>query len=205
MLLLRKPSDQTIAQFIASQQELPFSYPQVGTTRDGASAELLPGYNVDHNCIRLGEGAETFARAVAALKSWRQFELGWVSVVPAAPPLAIGTTVAVRFKKFGWWWLNAARIVYLLDEASEARVAGSAAHKARFGFAYGTLPDHIEGGEERFRVEWREDDSVWYDIHAFSRPRHPLVRLGYPLARRLQKRFVRASLAVMVEAARVPK
>jgi alpha-ketoglutarate-dependent taurine dioxygenase len=40
----------------------------------------------------------------------------------------------------------------------------------RFAFAYGTLAEHAESGEERFQVEWREDDSVWYDILAFSRP-----------------------------------
>jgi uncharacterized protein (UPF0548 family) len=71
--------------------------------------------------------------------------------------------------------------------------------KAQFGFAYGTLPDHVERGEERFTVEWRkdEDDSVWYEIYAFSRPKHPLARIGCPIARMLQKRFVRDSLAVM--------
>ena len=67
----------------------------------------------------------------------------------------------------------------------------------RFGFAYGTLPDHVECGEERFMIEWLADDSVWYDILAFSRPRHPLVRLSSPLARMLQKRFARESLLRM--------
>ena len=42
----------------------------------------------------------------------------------------------------------------------------------RFGFAYGTLPDHAGSGEEGFLVEWgREEGSVWYDILALSRPR----------------------------------
>ena len=68
----------------------------------------------------------------------------------------------------------------------------------RFGFAYGTLPDHAGSGEERFLVEWdRKDDSVWYGILAFSRPRHLLARIGYPWVRRVQKRFGRESAAVM--------
>ena len=72
----------------------------------------------------------------------------------------------------------------------------------RFGFAYGTLPDHAEKGEERFSVEWHhEDNSVWYDILAFSRPNHPLARLGLPLTRRLQRRFARDSKRAMVAAA----
>ena len=41
----------------------------------------------------------------------------------------------------------------------------------RFGFAYGTLPGHAESGEERFLIEWDQDeDGVWFDILAFSRP-----------------------------------
>ena len=71
----------------------------------------------------------------------------------------------------------------------------------RFGFAYGTLDDHMETGEERFSVEFRrEDDSVWYDLFAFSRPRHPLARVGRPISRMLQRRFARDSLAAMTRA-----
>ena len=43
----------------------------------------------------------------------------------------------------------------------------------------------------------RADDSVYYDLFAFSRPRHPLVRMTKPLARRLQKSFVAASKTAM--------
>ncbi len=51
----------------------------------------------------------------------------------------------------------------------------------RFGFAYGTLPDHAGSGEELFLIEWdRGEGSVWYDVLAFSRPGHILDRLGYP-------------------------
>ena len=77
-------------------------------------------------------------------------------------------------------------VVYVIDEPR------------RFGFAYGTLPDHVERGEERFLIEWNaNDNSVWYDILAFSRPQHPLVKLSSPLARKLQKQFARESLARM--------
>jgi uncharacterized protein (UPF0548 family) len=87
--------------------------------------------------------------------------------------------------------MSSARIVYQLEDGQPIR---------RFGFAYGTLPGHIERGEERFSIEWLPDDTVWYDIRAFSRPRHWLVRLGYPLARRLQRRFVRDSQSAMLRA-----
>jgi uncharacterized protein (UPF0548 family) len=97
--------------------------------------------------------------------------------------------VAVIARLFGLWWLNACRIVYVVDEEEPVK---------RYGFAYGTLPEHAESGEERFTVEWHEaDDAVWYDIVAFSRPQQLLTRLGYPCARRLQKRFARDSVAAM--------
>lgn len=98
--------------------------------------------------------------------------------------------MAVRAQVFGLWWLNACRIIYVVDETAPVR---------RFGFAYGTLPDHAESGEERFQVEWnRHDNSVWYDILAFSRPNQFLTRLGYPLVRGIQKRFARGSAAAML-------
>ena len=185
MFLRRQPSDEEVRQFIASQQPLPFSYAEVGATQTNPPT----GYLVDHNRIQLGDGEEVFQRAASALRSWKQFDLGWVSIVPEYQPIEVGTTVAVQARSFGFWSLNAAKIVYVIDEKSEVM--------KQFGFAYGTLPDHVERGEERFLVEQMEDGSVWYDIYAFSRPQHPLVKLGFPLARMLQKRFARESLAVM--------
>lgn len=97
-------------------------------------------------------------------------------------PIVAGTEVAVLFRAVFLWSLNAARIVYVVDETS---AAGS-----RFGFAYGTLLAHVEEGEELFQVEHlAQDDSVWYELIAFSKPRHPLARLAYLYARREQARF----------------
>ncbi|MGH9927648.1 MAG: DUF1990 family protein [Pyrinomonadaceae bacterium] len=188
MFLLRQPAGQTVRQFISAQQDLPFSYLEVGATR----SEAAPAdYTVDHNRVRLGDGDGAYQRAVSALRSWKQFDLGWVSIVPSNTPVEVGSTVAVQAHTFGFWLLNACRIVYVIDEKEPVK---------RFGFAYGTLPDHVECGEERFTIEWHEDNSVWYDIYAFSHPQRPLVRLGSAIARKLQQRFVRDSLAVMTRA-----
>ena len=70
----------------------------------------------------------------------------------------------------------------------------------RFGFAYGTLPEHAERGEERFTVELQPDGSVWYDLFAFSRPSSWYLEAGLALTRSLQKRFARDSMAAMVRA-----
>tara|TARA_B100001123_G_scaffold28118_1_gene29971 strand:- start:1180 stop:1584 length:405 start_codon:yes stop_codon:yes gene_type:complete len=119
------------------------------------------------------------------------FDVGWASVVPEPDPPGEGQTVAILFEILGCWWLNACRVVYLIDEDGPPR---------RFGFAYGTLPDHVERGEERFLVEQDSDGVTWYDLSAFSRPRHLLAKIGYPVARMMQRRFARGSLAAMKRA-----
>jgi len=91
---------------------------------------------------------------------------------------------------FGFYSLNASRVVYVIDEDGPIR---------RFGVAHGTLAEHAESGEERFSVEWhRNDESVWYDILAFSRPRSMLARFGRPFSRSLQKKFAEASKLAML-------
>ena len=133
---------------------------------------------------------DRFESAVAALKNWKQFDLGWVTAVPRHTPVEVGAVVAVMTKHFGFWSLNACRIVYLINDEKPVK---------RFGFAYGTLSGHVERGEERFSIEWHPDtNEVWYDIFAFSQPHNLLVQLGFPLARMLQKRFARDSMAAMV-------
>jgi uncharacterized protein (UPF0548 family) len=188
MFLRHKPSEEMVSEFIGSQRELPFTYSQIGATQEGVGPS---GYYVDHNRTTLGQGTETFRKAVTALQNWKQFDLGWVSIVPRDTAIAVGAVVAVRAHTFGVWSLNACRIVYLVDETEPVM---------RFGFAYGTLPDHVECGEERFMIEQHADGSVFYDIFAFSRPRQLLVRMGVPIARRLQRRFVRDSLVAMIRA-----
>ncbi len=186
MFFLRQPSPEAIRRFLSSQRELPFSYPEVGAT----AGELPPDYILDRNRIKLGTGKEAYERAIAALRNWKQFDLGWVRMAPPETPIEVGALVAIVTRHFGFWSLNACRVVYLIDEDGPVK---------KFGFAYGTLSSHVERGEERFTIEWHTtDDTVWYDILAFSRPNQLLVRLGFPLARRLQKRFARDSLAAVL-------
>jgi uncharacterized protein (UPF0548 family) len=200
MFLLKEPSEAQIRHFISSQRGQSFSYAEVGASRHG-DVERVEGYTVDHNRIKLGVGQNTFTHAVAALRQWKHFDLGWVLIAPPDTTIEVGVTVAVLARPFAFWSLNACRIVYVIDEDAPAMSADNGTTVKRFGFAYGTLRDHAERGEERFTIEWQDDDSIWYDILAFSRP-NLLAKLGYPLTRRLQKKFARDSLAAMVKAVR---
>ncbi|REK09092.1 MAG: DUF1990 domain-containing protein [Planctomycetota bacterium] len=191
MLSLCKPHPSTVRSFLETQETLRFAYDGVGST---SSPGLPSGYVVDRTRVLVGEGESAFRAARTALECWEHFRLGWLQVCSPPKRLAPGAVVAVIARASGIWWLNACRIVYVADDDGPSR---------RFGFAYGTLPGHAESGEERFLIEWdRSSDRVTYDILAFSRPNHFMVWIGYPLARRLQRRFARDSGAALVRAVR---
>jgi uncharacterized protein (UPF0548 family) len=121
------------------------------------------------------------------------FDIAWLELFWPSTPIEQGETVAIAVAHLGFWSLNAARIVYTVEERGALEL---------YGFAYGTLHDHAEIGEERFTVEFHAaDETVWYELYAFSQPR-PLARLAYPYTRALQKRFASESKKAMLRAVR---
>ncbi|MGC0773830.1 MAG: DUF1990 domain-containing protein [Candidatus Acidiferrum sp.] len=191
MFRLSRPPRSSIDRFISAQRDQTFSYAEVGASRQQAPKS----YTVDHNRINLGQGIDIFDRAKRAIQRWQMFDMAWISLCWPDTPIVPGATVAVVVSHLGFWSINACRIIYVVDEHDSPE---------RFGFAYGTLPDHGEIGEERFTVEFNPDDqTVWYDLYAFSRPT-PLARLAYPFVRRLQNRFARDSKAAMQKAVQSP-
>ena len=191
MVSLHRPSDTVIQAFLDHQRPQPFPYRGVGNSRHIPPA----GYVVDHRRVCLGTGQHTFEAACAALQRWQMFQVSRVQLCWPTTGIEPGAVVGILVSWSGLWFLNACRIVYVLDETSPVR---------RVGFAYGTLPAHAERGEERFSIEWHSNDTVWYDLLAFSRPGHWLIWLGYPCARLLQRRFTLASLDAMVRAVGAP-
>ncbi len=189
MFLIAEPNEESIAQFLESQKGKPFSYTEVGVSRNGNAPN---SYNVDHNRVRLGTGRAAFDRAIEAVQSWKMFDLTWTRLYRNDTPLEVGATVVILIKHFGFWSVNAAQIVYVFEENNAVE---------KFGFAYGTLTEHGERGEERFSVEYHKaEEAVWYDLYAFSRPNHFLAKFGYPVSRYLQKRFAIESKQAMVRA-----
>jgi uncharacterized protein (UPF0548 family) len=189
VLLLREPSDAKIRRFLDGQRSLPFSYPEVGASRDGAPH----GYGVNQHRGRLGTGIETFERATEALEHWKMYGTGWTRLLWPDAPISEGTVIGVLGRHLGFRSLNACRIAYTIEEEGPSL--------KRYGFAVGTLPGHVERGEERFTVEWHAaNDVVYYELFAFSRPASPLVKVASPLARLLQRRFAVDSLGSMASA-----
>ncbi len=170
MFFLRRPDRAAIDGILQAPAEL--------TYRGGGA-----GFNMDHNRVSLGVGC--FAAACEAVRAWKMFDLGWVELCYPNAPITTGTVVAPLIRHLGFWSVNPARIVRVIDEPR------------RFGFTYATLQGHAECGEEQFLVEWLDNGEVWFDLQATSRPWHWLAWLGYPVTRMLQKRFARHSMQAM--------
>jgi uncharacterized protein (UPF0548 family) len=188
-----------VERFIAASRDLPLSYDPIGLAREGRAAfagastfasatadKSAPraGFDLDERSTIVGSGEAAFVRATNALIEWRHYELGWLEVSPKPAPLTPGTVVAVSVRHLGFWSLNGCRLVYSIGSPGDTT----------FGFAYGTLANHAEAGEEIFQVSFRPDTGeVSYLIRAASKPRAALARLGYPVVRLLQARFRRDS------------
>ena len=189
MFFRSRPDVETIRRHLERQSKAGFSYEELEMTRggfDGVRARFGDTRTIDRDHVRLGQGGAYFERACAAVGRWAMFDVGWAEICWSDAPQVPGTTVGVLARLGPLWSLSACRVVYALD--GDAR---------SFGFAYGTLPDHGVSGEELFRVEWRADDSVWWERLAVSRRIHWSVRLGRPAVRHVQRRFGRDSLVAL--------
>ena len=189
MFTIRRPTDQQICEYLARQAQQPFSYEAVGCTR--VELPVMPGWNVDRQRVLLGRGREVFEAAKGGISQWLMFPPAIARICnrDQAPRQDLVVGVLYKVWLLPLWILFPARVVWIVDEPR------------RFGFAYGTLADHPERGEERFVAEWNEsDDSVWYDLLAVSRQAHWLARIGYPYTRWEQARFRRLSGEAMKNA-----
>ncbi len=121
---------------------------------------------------------------------WRQFDIPWLDF-RGPDRVESDQVVATLLGVAGLWFVNPCRVIYTDARPEHGRVA----------YAYGTLRGHAESGEERFGVSLDPvSQEVRYEIAAFSRPAIVLSRLGYPLARRIQKRFAMSSAQAMARA-----
>jgi uncharacterized protein (UPF0548 family) len=148
------------------------TYSDVGATLVGGHPA---GFNHDRYETDLGNGFETFQRAVEGLKAWEAHHLPGVRVFPEGQDIHAGATVAVTLGTPLLALVAPCRIVNVIEE------------ETRWGFAYGTLPGHPEQGEEAFIVSRSSDETVRFEIVAFSRPAELLVRLSGPVGRSVQR------------------
>lgn len=146
------------------------TYPETGAT---ATATALPeGYRHTRRRTRIGTGEDAFAAATRSVLSWEMHRRSGLAVITDGPATP-GRTVVLGLG-VGLLLVVPCRVVYEVNEPH------------RQGFAYGTLPDHPERGEEAFVVTQDDNAAVWLEITSFSRPGSRVVRWAGPIARTLQ-------------------
>jgi uncharacterized protein (UPF0548 family) len=162
--LLRRTTLQQLA-------DAPFTYDEVGATRDGA---LPAGYDHVAREHVVGTGREEFDRASAAVFRWAAQRGAGLRIRAGGPASTPGTVVLMTAGLPRLGLDIPCRVVWVVDEPD------------RRGFAYGTLPGHPESGEESFVVSLRPDGTAVYELRAFSRLATRLSRLGAPVSHRVQ-------------------
>lgn len=172
-ILLTAPGVTALERLLFQARAADVTYEPVGATR----VRLRRYGFITQRCERpLGDGASVFAAAAEGLRQWEAHRRSGALLVPEAPPLEAGATLLVAVRLLLLHVVVPCRVVYVTDEPG------------RFGFAYGTLPGHLEAGEESFHIEQRRD-GVFFVINGFFRIVHPLARLGGPVSKRLQLGF----------------
>ena len=188
-MTLMKPNDRAVTNLLRNSELANFTYDQIGATRRDQAPR---GFDLDCVSAPLGYGETAFTAAIAAFSEWRMFPSEMATVLTPSAAIRVGEIVAIQFKTLIAWSVCPSRVIYTINE----RKPCDGIH--RFGFGYGTLPGHVERGEEQFLLQWdRATDEVSYSIKAFSRPASLLVRIGYPYARLQQARFRRLSVRAM--------
>lgn len=178
VFVLGRPSDARLTALLAQVHGTPLTYDLAGMTADAAAGrddDPPPGFRAVRASRTVGSGSDDFAAACDGIRRWQLHRGQGFRVEPADAAVAPGTEVVTVVRLGGpVHVLAACRIVWTVDEDD------------RFGFAYGTLGVHPASGEEAFVVERAASGDVVARVVAFSRPHHPLARLGGPITRRQQ-------------------
>ena len=168
-----RPGSAVLEKTLATQHTQPVTF--------GGPLRPTAGFRFTRVLEPLGSGEDVFNRAVQGLEGWAVYP-GWMTLEPRRAPVQQEVCVLFATGIAPFWAVSAVRI------AEVERSTG------RFAFTLRTLPQHPLAGAERFCVYRDEQDAVWYELTALSKPQHPLAQLGAPAVRLVQKQFVRDSV-----------
>ena len=176
MISVRRPSTEDLVRYREERLEteptcLPADQPPRGFHREVYRAVV-------------GEGPDAFARARLGIDQWAAQIGSGFEIVPVDAPIVEGAVVAFSTQQMGLWIVAACRIETVVDEPN------------RYGFVYATLPDHPECGYESFMVS-EADGVVTYELEPVSKPGVPIVWLGAPVTRLLQRNAAHGYVAAM--------
>ena len=123
----------------------------------------------------VGHGEDAYARCVSALLSGRAHR---AAGAPLTGPFTVDGVVTIR-------------PLGLRSLSSPCRILVRGSGPEHTLLVYGTLPGHLEEGEESFRIDLTDAGDVVVTVSAFSRPAHWLTRLGGPVALAAQRLMAR--------------
>ncbi|CAM9148160.1 unnamed protein product [Laminaria digitata] len=194
--LISRHSDEALAGYLSKIANEPFNHDHVGVTslQEPATARTVPdGFRVNARRQLLGTGDKVYKRAVQG--GLRELgvvnRLSWAHVVVEEPDSRRwkkGMGLLTVAKCYGLLWsANPCRLVHAHWDKTLPRTVGEGKYSS-VGFS--TVFGHLMEGEERFSVEFRDQDStVWLDLFSVSRGHGILGRLSMPLIRPIQKAF----------------
>lgn len=146
------------------------TYSTIGMSRPGAS---VSGFHLEDHRADL---AIDFATARERLARFATHALPYLFVYPHDARVVVQRDIVVCARVGAVWSINPCRVVLVEDTPD------------RFAYAYGTLPGHVESGEEWFSVE-KLGGRVVAETRAYARMADLFARLATPIARRVQRRI----------------
>jgi len=149
--------------------------------------QTLRGFKETGGSVMVGHGQSVFDDAVQNIKRWRIHERAGLTVTPQGAEVRESTDVILLMKLLIGYVTVSCRVVSVTQSRDQ------------WGFTYGTLPHHVERGEELFLVALAPDGAVTFTVRAMSRPGHFLTKVGAPVAQLIQRKATNKYLQAMVD------
>jgi len=188
MILWHEPSESVLRRFVRQQPGRPRPY--CGAGRIGCPPPA--GVRLFQARTCLGLGAAVFNRGVEAARRGAMFEEQGLRAYWSGSAPTPGETVVIATQGRMLWSLHAWRVVEVIDALGPPR---------RYGFTLAAIPQRNVQAEQRFLVERRDDDSVWFDHAYVVKPWSLWGRVMFFWGCRAQDLWLRKSAAAMLRAA----
>jgi uncharacterized protein (UPF0548 family) len=168
---------------------LDFSYDAVGQTQPDRESwhERPAGYRSFERTVCLGQGAELWEAATAAVLTWQIKIRSGFAVKPAGDDIKVrpGARYELVVRVGPMTVHEPVHVVAVVEQPG------------RCGFSYGTLAGHPVSGEEAFITHRTRDERVWLTVRSLTRPADSGWRWAFPLLLVAQQFYRRRYLRVL--------
>jgi len=150
------------------------------------------GFTTNYYHQKIGSTHAEFLEAKRIIANLDHLNWEWVECMTEPNQLQLDSIIATQVRYLGVWALDISKVIEIIDEKTDDLI--------RFGYVMGSTKYHVLHGEEAFILEYnRQNEETHYHIYSYSKPRGSLMRLGGPLIRRAQRKFVRAAAQYLID------